>query len=210
MFYTILQVGHGFGLPHTDENFNNRDLGNCLDYTNNPENNLRPGDYNCNRLVGMYGTVGNRRLEEQLDGTVGLSPSTPSSSSSAASLLRGGAGDTINANNHISQERVFDTSSAPIVRMDDPQFAARYKEAMDELLYEIASSSSSSSSMPDDGGDGYSYRDNLQDNEDEGQERSGGWRMLRVHPRGGAFVRRLDEEVYLEVHVLYPAPSSSD
>jgi hypothetical protein len=50
-------------LPHTDENFNNKDLGNCLDYTSRPENNLLPGEFNCNRLKTMYGTVdGSARL----------------------------------------------------------------------------------------------------------------------------------------------------
>jgi len=45
---------HGFGLPHTDENHNNRDLGNCLDYTNTPENNMRPGQVNFDRLAEVY------------------------------------------------------------------------------------------------------------------------------------------------------------
>lgn len=48
------EIGHGFGLPHTDENHNNQDTGNCLDYTNNPENNLHPGQVNFNRLASAY------------------------------------------------------------------------------------------------------------------------------------------------------------
>ena len=48
------ELGHGFGLPHTDENFHNKDLGNCLDYTVNPENNLHPGAINLDRLRDMY------------------------------------------------------------------------------------------------------------------------------------------------------------
>jgi len=56
--YTMChELGHGYGLPHTDENFNNKDQGNCLDYTNTPSNNLRPGKANCNRLLEMYGSV---------------------------------------------------------------------------------------------------------------------------------------------------------
>lgn len=32
--YTLChEIGHGFGLPHWDENFQNQDLGNCMDYT---------------------------------------------------------------------------------------------------------------------------------------------------------------------------------
>lgn len=53
--YTMChELGHGFGLPHTDENPYNKDLGNCLDYTTHPENNLHPGQVNFNRLDSMY------------------------------------------------------------------------------------------------------------------------------------------------------------
>jgi len=61
--YTMChEIGHGFGLPHTDEQFNNADQGNCLDYTNNPSANLRPGKVNFERLKELYGTVPARRM----------------------------------------------------------------------------------------------------------------------------------------------------
>jgi hypothetical protein len=50
-------MGHGFGLPHTDENFFNKDLLNCMDYTNNPENNMQPSYDNFKFLSQLYGTV---------------------------------------------------------------------------------------------------------------------------------------------------------
>lgn len=54
--YTMChEIGHGFGLPHTDENFYNSDTGNCLDYTNFPQNNLHPGEVNMDRLKLIYG-----------------------------------------------------------------------------------------------------------------------------------------------------------
>jgi len=54
--YTMChEIGHGFGLPHTDENFYNRDLGNCMDYTKKPQNNLHPDDTNYARLASLYG-----------------------------------------------------------------------------------------------------------------------------------------------------------
>jgi hypothetical protein len=69
--YTMChEVGHGFGLPHTDENFYNEDLGNCMDYTNNPRANLHPGAINYARLVSLYGTVTDRR--RRLKGGGGL------------------------------------------------------------------------------------------------------------------------------------------
>jgi hypothetical protein len=62
--YTMChEVGHGFGLPHTDEDVNNAVLGDCLDYTyNNVEKNMRPGRINFEKLAAMYGVVGRRRL----------------------------------------------------------------------------------------------------------------------------------------------------
>jgi hypothetical protein len=58
-------MGHGFGLPHTDEKYWNLDRGDCLDYTIRPERNLSPGLYNYQLLAQLYGTVGNR-LRRQL------------------------------------------------------------------------------------------------------------------------------------------------
>ena len=58
--YTMChEMGHGFGLPHTDTTLWNRNTGNCLDYTNRPKKNMRPGQINYDRLVAVYGTVGN-------------------------------------------------------------------------------------------------------------------------------------------------------
>lgn len=36
-------------------------MGNCLDYTHNPKNNLYPGQINFDRLAAMYGVIGERR-----------------------------------------------------------------------------------------------------------------------------------------------------
>jgi hypothetical protein len=56
--YTMChELGHGLGLGHSDENFHNYDMGNCMDYTNHPEYNLHPDEYNFLILEGMYGNV---------------------------------------------------------------------------------------------------------------------------------------------------------
>eukprot|EP00584_Thalassiosira_punctigera_P007921 CAMPEP_0172535392 /NCGR_PEP_ID=MMETSP1067-20121228/7426_1 /TAXON_ID=265564 ORGANISM="Thalassiosira punctigera, Strain Tpunct2005C2" /NCGR_SAMPLE_ID=MMETSP1067 /ASSEMBLY_ACC=CAM_ASM_000444 /LENGTH=307 /DNA_ID=CAMNT_0013320325 /DNA_START=303 /DNA_END=1226 /DNA_ORIENTATION=- len=68
--YTMChELGHGFGLPHTDENPYNTNLENCLDYTNKPETNVLPGEVNMAKLRGMYLTSKNRRVLRE-DGTV--------------------------------------------------------------------------------------------------------------------------------------------
>ena len=51
------EVGHGLGLGHTDESVYNSDLGECMDYTVNPEKNKLPGLTNFEALFDMYGTV---------------------------------------------------------------------------------------------------------------------------------------------------------
>jgi len=66
-------------LPHTDEQFDNKDLGDCLDYTNTPKNNLLPGAVNYNKLQILYGVVGGggRRLrvkEVEATDILGFSP----------------------------------------------------------------------------------------------------------------------------------------
>jgi hypothetical protein len=54
--YTLChEIGHGFGLPHWDEDFYNEDLGNCMDYTSKPQNNMLPDASNFLYLGELYG-----------------------------------------------------------------------------------------------------------------------------------------------------------
>ena len=54
--YTMChELGHGFGLPHTDERFFNRNLGDCMDYTQFPKSNMQPGQSNFDALQILYG-----------------------------------------------------------------------------------------------------------------------------------------------------------
>jgi hypothetical protein len=56
--YTMChELGHGLGLGHFDENFYNKDLGNCMDYTERPENNMHPDESNFKVLEELYGAV---------------------------------------------------------------------------------------------------------------------------------------------------------
>ena len=51
------EVGHTFGLAHQDENFDNANLGTCMDYTNNPSTNQHPNQHDYDQLVSIYSHV---------------------------------------------------------------------------------------------------------------------------------------------------------
>jgi len=60
-FVMCQEVGHAFGLDHQDENFNNSNLGSCMDYTNDPDgsffgqlNNEHPNQHDYDMLQSIY------------------------------------------------------------------------------------------------------------------------------------------------------------
>jgi len=54
--YTMChEIGHGFGLPHQDEDFTNADLNSCMDYSARPGANLNPNEQDFNSLNMLYG-----------------------------------------------------------------------------------------------------------------------------------------------------------
>ena len=48
------EVGHTLGLAHQDENFNNANLGTCMDYTSRPKSNQHPNAHDYSELVTIY------------------------------------------------------------------------------------------------------------------------------------------------------------
>lgn len=51
------EIAHDFGLDHQDENFNNTNLGSCMDYTNDPEgppSNVSPNPHDFEELESIY------------------------------------------------------------------------------------------------------------------------------------------------------------
>lgn len=48
------EVGHTLGLDHVDTNFNNANLGTCMDYTNDPSTNQHPNQHDYDELVTIY------------------------------------------------------------------------------------------------------------------------------------------------------------
>lgn len=56
---TCQEVGHAFGLTHQDENFDNSNLGTCMDYTSNPlgpPDNQHPNSHDLEELSIIYGS----------------------------------------------------------------------------------------------------------------------------------------------------------
>jgi len=53
------EVGHTLGLDHQDEKFNNRNLGTCMDYTNNPGTNQHPNSHDYSQLQSIYSHTDN-------------------------------------------------------------------------------------------------------------------------------------------------------
>lgn len=76
---TCQEIGHTFGLSHTDETFNNPNQGTCMDYTNDPDggaggasptdpSNEHPNQHDYDQLVTIY---------THLDSTTTVSSSAP-------------------------------------------------------------------------------------------------------------------------------------
>lgn len=66
------EIAHDFGLDHQDENFNNGNLGSCMDYTNDPDgppSNEHPNQHDYDQLVTIY---------SHLDSTTTVGQSTTS------------------------------------------------------------------------------------------------------------------------------------
>ena len=48
------EVAHTFGLGHQDENFDNPNLGTCMDYTRDPSTNQHPNQHDYDMLEAIY------------------------------------------------------------------------------------------------------------------------------------------------------------
>lgn len=48
------EVGHTYGLDHQDEDFNNPNLGTCMDYTNDWSTNQHPNQHDYDQLALIY------------------------------------------------------------------------------------------------------------------------------------------------------------
>jgi hypothetical protein len=88
-FVTCQEIGHDFGLDHQDENFDNANLGTCMDYTNNPSTNQHPNSHDYQQLQTIYGHLDstNTSSTQQTNFAVrepGRAPATPPGLNEAA------------------------------------------------------------------------------------------------------------------------------
>jgi hypothetical protein len=51
---TCQEIAHDFGLDHQDEDFDNLNLGTCMDYTSNPDSNQHPNQHDLDELALIY------------------------------------------------------------------------------------------------------------------------------------------------------------
>jgi hypothetical protein len=51
---TCQEIAHDFGLDHQDENFDNPNLGSCMDYTSNPAGNEHPNAHDYDQIEIIY------------------------------------------------------------------------------------------------------------------------------------------------------------
>ena len=54
-FVMCQEIGHTFGLDHQDEDFDNENLGSCMDYTSDPSTNQAPNQHDLDQLQLIYG-----------------------------------------------------------------------------------------------------------------------------------------------------------
>jgi hypothetical protein len=74
------EVGHTFGLDHQDENFDNPNLGTCMDYTRDPSTNQHPNSHDYEELGIIYQHLDSFSTVDQSaavpTGTVGDTPAS--------------------------------------------------------------------------------------------------------------------------------------
>ncbi|MBI2777729.1 MAG: hypothetical protein HYX57_10780 [Chloroflexi bacterium] len=70
------EVGHALGLDHQDTDFNNANLGTCMDYTNTPSSNQSPNAHDYNELALIYAHLDSTT-------TIASAPALPSAASAA-------------------------------------------------------------------------------------------------------------------------------
>jgi hypothetical protein len=73
------EIAHDFGLDHQNEDFDNPNLGTCMDYTNDPSTNQHPNQHDYDQLVTIYSHLDSFSTVDTsaaVPGTAGNSPAS--------------------------------------------------------------------------------------------------------------------------------------
>jgi hypothetical protein len=94
---TCQEIAHDFGLDHQDENFNNANLGSCMDYTNDPDgppSNEHPNQHDYDQLQTIYGHLDGTTTIASAVAATDFGVRTPGSRAPAAPIADNEAGDS--------------------------------------------------------------------------------------------------------------------
>lgn len=173
--YTMChEIGHGFGLPHTDEEFWNRDLGNCLDYTNNFSGNKSPDTFLYNLLTDLYGSVdGSRAPNVTVPVTDDAIPDDGSTANQSTGNRRRMMRNTSRSGNDAKRTQQRQLFSA----VKDEERRRKLLQKWDEINKSV--------------------------NNGFHQSERARWRLLHKTPYGEAHEIDLDDEYTVQIHTLY-------
>eukprot|EP00536_Pseudo-nitzschia_multiseries_P018341 jgi/Psemu1/293451/fgenesh1_pg.2402_\ len=154
------------------------------------------GDANCDRLLEMYGEVDEISVRRRLTRAQSRSRSRRALRyRSDAELYEDEVAADANGDADTDDAQYY----YEYAREEYPNLSDEYESAMKELYYELEQGSMQTENEIENENE---IEDASIDVREERRDRQK-WRLLREHPRGGDFVRRLNDGFELEVHVLY-------
>jgi len=149
--YTMChEIGHTLGLGHTDEDFENEDLGNCMDYTDNLDANKHPDTSNYETLLSIYGPIARRQrlrqrqLRKSGSRTDGEASFDPSPKLSIKRLRRKGLQ---RIDSHLKDNYATKVETVTAGRAVPDHIRHKKKEAVQKLLKRIESNHSNDHSQ---------------------------------------------------------------
>ena len=192
--YTMChEIGHGFGLPHTDENFYNRDLGDCLDYTSRPSNNLVPGTVNYQKLADTYGVTGGgrrqrRSLEDEHEEPIETTTTTTTS----------GTAPTTTTMHSLTplQQAAYDAAMKELMQeLNTPNNGRRLRASQRRGLRADTEQSDEITQSDENAV--------LGTEQEEPKTKLSRWNLWRSNERGRHYSRMLTPDLHIEVNILH-------
>ena len=204
----LIILGHTLGLGHTDENYNNKDLRNCMDYTNNLKANKSPDTMNYETLLTLYGPISGRRHHRLLrkeapppphhhhdshDGTINVvSTNTSTGPPGRVSGLRLRSGSNNKNNKNILHRDEVDSSSdsdeddntAVVFSTIPDHIRKKKREVVKELLNKRR------------------YDDDNNNNNDNNSHKRDGWNLVHRKLHGEEYEMFLGEGYKVRVQLL--------